>query len=720
MEKDTRETLKRYLRSVDLLIEDVELQKKDYVVDIYFDTADIRDSALGAEACFDDVGAFDRAKLQDTRMWVQMLFSAGWLGPVRLLPPHQAELLSLVTLNFGVDSNGFARKARTVRKTVESHLPPQSGNDLVDDARSTAERARELFKMIEACRLAWPARIRSWREGPNPILDLETFTPDYAKIVNAEKFHDIETALARKRYAKERNNSTDAAAILTLVEAVAAREKTRRMPLFYVPSRNHWEVLRETGIAEKLTYAGARGPVSILRDSAYFIARALLIPGSTAPASAGRVQPRDLRRFRQQLQSVIANHPIIDQALLHLNVGGKAITETVRAFLGICFFTNVWTPYGELYPEAVKDAGEPALYLTTKQAQQEIERALKTVRERLRINAKQFNRVGQLRDRLSTAAKRLAARTRDLPRKPGRTYIRAFGLFRFVPPKEVVARVVSLLDEICSDTDVTRNAALSRTLLLYEQARSGSASPDDTADLSAILWVLEFDDLLMNVLRRVKREGWLAFLYPATLLRARRLLNVAESTLRGLTADFPKAADDTEKLRQAAGIAYLSFHLSLRRGFKPTWMDRGQPSGPPESEALIEQAVHYAEIAARLPADIDPYLNAYSLNQVLYYSVAAGRTARAQLRERADALNNGVPNDSDLWDYRYDDTLARYYYLLACTTASVADQRDLSITATHLIDRAFNGAPHGDPEVERFRLTLQNFRDELSEKTGAT
>jgi hypothetical protein len=97
--------LKWFLDNLELQIDDIILDREGVAVDLYWDTADVRDAVLGMAAYYDK-GMFSPEAFDDRTALVRSLLSAGWLGPVRMLHPHQAEFLNLIDLEFGIGPTG--------------------------------------------------------------------------------------------------------------------------------------------------------------------------------------------------------------------------------------------------------------------------------------------------------------------------------------------------------------------------------------------------------------------------------------------------------------------------------------------------------------------------------------------------------------------------------------------------------------------------------------
>src|SRR5947209_6850682 len=105
MTSELTSQLEAIKKNLGLQLEDIALLKKEKIVtEFFFDNADIHDAVLGSRAFYPPFTheGFDVAKFTDKRTLVRSLASSGWLGKIRLLPPHQTEFLGQLNLYFGI------------------------------------------------------------------------------------------------------------------------------------------------------------------------------------------------------------------------------------------------------------------------------------------------------------------------------------------------------------------------------------------------------------------------------------------------------------------------------------------------------------------------------------------------------------------------------------------------------------------------------------------
>jgi hypothetical protein len=80
-----------FLKNIELQLTDLELAKQGIKLKFYWDTLQVRRAALGMADFYDPAGRFKKDDFGSQQTLVACLAAAGWLLPMRLLPPHQAE-----------------------------------------------------------------------------------------------------------------------------------------------------------------------------------------------------------------------------------------------------------------------------------------------------------------------------------------------------------------------------------------------------------------------------------------------------------------------------------------------------------------------------------------------------------------------------------------------------------------------------------------------------
>jgi hypothetical protein len=694
---------------VSLLVTELEWREKGVFFDVYFDTSEIRDAALGAESYLTKSGHFEEERRRQPRALIQTLLSAGWLGQVRLLTPHQSELLTKITFDFvSLTESTFYQAVEHVSASLQKSRAEAQSADLIDSARQTSRAAIAEFISIEASRLSWRKRLAEWRT--RGILSYDTIPTDYAQLLRSDDYNVMERALAAERPDMTINNVNDAAAIATVTAALRDYEagNTKRIPLLYVGTTTIRRAL-EQKLMSKLTVELEKDRhLTVIRDWTYFVVRSIFRPARTAlGAAVTQMTLTELRHLRDQLRTVIVGQQrISSNVLVHLKLGEQEINEQVDTFVELCFYRNVWLPYKERpNVQAIEEATERA-------SNERVLKALDEIQARFRVTAEQYDIIGGFWARVTAAVDELSLKTKS---SPDLDHIRAFGAFRFSPSPRAIEDATRFFKGVAAGTPESRGKELHGLLLEYLELRKGlNVVGKELAERTAvILWTLKLDDTIVDLFSGA--SGWMEVLYAAAILRSGREIERVERIMSRLESEIPHTTPSA-KLRVSIALAYLSFHLALRREFQPSWLPVRTRSNSDDVLRLVAKAAEYACSAADDQYVRRSALQVYALNQSLYYLIAVGSDDRDDLITRADRLLPFKPHPNE-WDYRYDDTLARYYYYLATTAVTDERRADNAALAKQHIDAAF-AAAHGDSEVETFRSILGNFRERISQSSA--
>jgi hypothetical protein len=218
------------------------------------------------------------------------------------------------------------------------------------------------------------------------------------------------------------------------------------------------------------------------------------------------------------------------------------------------------------------------------------------------------------------------------------------------------------------------------------------------AELVGVLWCLDLSDDLINLLEgaRPLSSFSLDLVLAATYFKVGKKVGEGGLLLRDLTEKYINLPHN--KLGHLMiGLAYLHFHLLLclrllRR--------------PPSEEVAnnhFTNAIFYARRAQELLQD-DP-LRVYSLNCHLYYMVESQDVRyREDMRTAAEELKKWIDRPG-IWQFRFDDTLARYYFFIARITEDRIASTLAMKQSIEFIGRAWRAAL-GDHEVLTFQGTI--------------
>ncbi|HEX8853569.1 MAG TPA: hypothetical protein VF754_08785, partial [Pyrinomonadaceae bacterium] len=213
MTQNLGETINWLKHNLDLQLEDIELEEQQKQIQLYFDTADLHVAVIGSYAYYDDDGEFNAEKFEEQRTLVRCLAASGWLGGIRLLPPHQAEFLNQMRIHFGIgfetDPKGQANKFLKDALGLDKSLVEMTDDERREFVESLKGRAQESFKTTQ-CVLPWHRRLATWLREETLVLD-STKTP-YYEIVTSSNFETLKKAFDERRQHTPVNNFADAIA----------------------------------------------------------------------------------------------------------------------------------------------------------------------------------------------------------------------------------------------------------------------------------------------------------------------------------------------------------------------------------------------------------------------------------------------------------------------------------------------------------------------------
>ncbi len=764
-------TLEAIYRTLRIEVQDQHLAAAGRPVALFFDTVDVRRALLGMWDYVDNPAAsrFTVRKeiFQQESALVAALLAAGWLGPFRMLPPHQAEILRQLDRNEAFSTTTAWRPAVQDRffealgllrrdSDPSGDTTPPSLKDLSAESRrrflrDQKDKAPQLFKAVQCVRYPWWQRLELWRREGDELLDLRSLGLDIADLTERPEFNPVaerfaairgdhsERSTAGPEMALRFNDFADAVALMALLELVERyqRDELAMAPRFFSNETFH-DVARHCGLTDRLmirTPDGVSTPV--LCNARYFITKASL------RQRKGSGDGLDPVLLYDQLDEIFdGSRPggleILDQARIHDRSLGQ-ILEDLQEF---AFFRNVW-----LQTSADEELADIVARLNTElegrqpAVDRAVARVIQKTKDELSANAEQYQELSHAWVRIEEALRRLRAEHSDpRPVEP----VRDFKLIRFGLTEGATDKVrkllPALLDQALTTEQVWKERSWHQLMRSYLRARERREDGLEHAEyVAATLWCLQqYDELaeLLTPYARDARSTPVALLYAGACIRAARpQLNRAESVLKPLIARKAKAAAEFGRSPNHAtleayanlciGLAYLHFHIFERRCAGWSWrnVDQGPSDLDPDARATISYAIDLAREAcdaftrARL-AQVDlgdehsdlQQKEAYAQNQRLYYLLELGDPERATEIDAAyERLAPIKKIRHDLWLWTFSDTLARYFHFEAVWSDRESDWTEAMDIAQKHISEAVGGGPY-DREHELFRDLLARWK----------
>jgi len=726
MRHHTREKIAWFVRNLDWQMEDVELEKALVGVDTYFDTADVTDFALGMEAFFTPGGDFQIKNFLLERTLVNCLAASGMLGPIRMLPPHQSEFLHGLIFDFGIPSVSESPTdlaSRFLRLISESGaikytplpLEAMTGEEILELVRRGTGSAVSLFKAIQCMRGgSWKARLVKLKQMG--ILNLDVKEHNYSSIINSPEFVRLKECFDARRPFSRVSNFADATAVACLIALVNEYKNgdSDRVPHFFVSSPVFRDAVKEAEVESLLEYKTREGIIgSVLRDADYFVFKSIfrannLYRQGASPAMPD--EPMNLNHLRAQLEDILKAQQAVDAEVLDgIVVSGVPLNQLIEDLHRLSFFEKVWLPFSakDEILTTLHELNEATSQLKSEKFQKVIGDAIKATKQALAENAREYQRVNSLWSSLERASQPMLVHLRDYPTH-NLDFFRDFGLLRFAFPAsshKTINRIIAAL--ISGDEEAekyARGMVINACLTQCEDREQGLVN---LVVAAAVFWVLGMDEQIIDILGKVNPlpHFSLRIVYAAAIFRKGENVKAGESVLIQLTEGYRRVKDQHMRADMAVGIAYLYFRLFLQKQSAASWRGHVEAARPSDKK-MIDEAIRYAHEAYILLGEEDIMKKVYALNQHLYYLVEGNSDNLGDTISHVALLLVNHKSNRAVWGYRYDDTLARYFYKLAAEAADEGRWTELMEIARSHVNQAA-AASSGDEEIKSFKSFLE-------------
>jgi hypothetical protein len=692
---------------------DHQLEEAGVVLEFYLDAKNVRGAAVGVQGV--NVATADLSKPFDDperESLVECLFSAGWLGPIRMLAPHQAEFLGLLNDAMDVgDERDFDQRSDAYLKKIEFINTPEWAIREIS-SRSLAQRT---FKAIELTRLFWRKKIARWRA--DDLLRTDTLPTDFAGMIGSPVYNNLRERFDKHRPNNKRSNLADAVALTALaaeVEHFRSDSGARRLPLFFAPQL-FVDVVAEAGLAEKFEYRAENQAYSVLCDADYFLFRSILYPAENViPGESITEIRRRLEEVRRKLQRMILTKRTMDEMLLELVADDRHGLFDADQIRNYSFFDQVWIPVAAAAElQEVNGSFRSVVQLMqSSDVRKAISTDLQDLTADLRHNTLQYLRARRVQPKLASAVAKFkievpAAMLHESP-------LDILGLVRFSFPhaardqlRRLFARFGAMNAESAADNSPDpMTKAVFRAL--WSPRKTTATDPVVQAVNAGLLWIAKlYPELVDRVGPHRHLHFSLTAIYGAAAVECQRmdLAERAAQELEVLLNDATRAETRGEIL---VALSYLHYHRALNSGFIPCWEEERLSTDLEGVVArdFVEKAVDYARSAAGNKS-LDPSLHVYALNLAVFYGVSLPQKDRSRLRQLAVQLLQY--KQRSIWQYRYEDTIARYFFLIALEATSAEElERNLRFAERH-ITQASKEAPY-DQRISTFESYLTIIR----------
>lgn len=566
-----------FKNNLDLQLEDLELEKNGFSIDLYFDTSDIYETLLGLEAFYTPGEGFDLNKFKDKRALVHSLAATGWIGEYQLVPPHLGELINLLKSNRGLDTDrdpqGRAQKFlkdigitdNDEFKTV--YFEGLSKDQLYDFIKRQAGFADTLFKAFQ-CIVPFHKRVA---ELPTQkILKFDAPKLQYDRLAQSEYLQRLCHHFSLCRPHTPQNNILDALVIAFLIDMVSNYKAglSKNIPRFLVPSPLFQEVIDAAEVAPLLAYQSPAGIASgALRDSDYYIFKASFRQQRRFTAGEDelidRASEEYLRMLHEKVASIVKSGEVLtDEALEKIDFYGKPLIEVIKDFQMITFLENVWLKYEapEEMSQALSDVAQAAHEMSHSATfQQRVKEAIEELQSKIGESVSEFKWISRVWTKLGEAAEELRLRA-DLDTLSLPHFFRELGLLRYGFPEATHQKIRNTLQELLQGEVAEKDARVSVITACYRGRESPTKHINHLVMGAAILLVTKMDSQLYQLLSKTKplahfslKIVWAEVLFKLNLNseRGAKLLNQLEKQYKDLPSTSRKRGD------LAVGMAYF-------------------------------------------------------------------------------------------------------------------------------------------------------------------
>ncbi|HXM47868.1 MAG TPA: hypothetical protein VN956_08355 [Pyrinomonadaceae bacterium] len=753
--RETHQPLEEFawLKSnLELQLEDIEFEKKGKRIALYFDTADVQRAVVGLKSYYAET-KLKVTLFHSERTLVDCLIASGLLGPFCMVPPHFSEFYHKVddgfdvgsTRNWDQEAKRFLKDAGLIRK---DNIPLEQLDD--NEVRQlTAEeisKASLWFRAIN-CLLPWHRRLNTWLERDLLVLDSQALS--VREVVSADDFKALKQKFDDVRTGVSVNNFVDASAVTYLINLTKELNEGTSdiVPRFFLPPDEHTfkPVLDQANLHHRLScrHPETGRECTIFRDTDYYVFKLTFRSAISHLGPAAHLSSEEKTKELRKLHDIITNSIEATKGFapaeakeyaLSLNdvYQGKSLAELIEHLQGFAFIdqNRLKTEADTEFLAIIQQMAEVADVVASQREIHENERVQHAVIQEFKKRTKDlddslraFRWVSLMWEPVhSRGTAVLRKRLQNLDEQDRGDYFRELGLLRYGFPTGTHKKISNILSNLSSEMSDAVLTGTNQALRAYVNGRRDvSGGSNHLIVATAILIAQRLEPQLFDLLRKSKslKHSSLRTVYAELLFRVgqrtddNKLLEEAERILRDLRVEFEHLPPGHEKSHLAVGLAYLCYRA---------WLTHPEIAGDDNSEQTtetaettvvvsaplserIQLATTYANYAYQNLANQEVSTKAYALNQYLFYAVE-GRvgipfaelesTARLLLRYRMQ---------THVWQFRFDDTLARYYHRRLESVSEDLERKKLLDLAVLHSRLAFEKSDD-DEEVKNFYMYL--------------
>ena len=695
-------------------LEDKLIRSNEVTKHVFFDTSEVIDMIMGIHA-FDTGMAINKELFKKESTLVHALAYEGWLGKIRLLPPHQDELYHKITS----DGMRFPKKRyKEEEDRILTELLYTAGIDEIEKDLKKLETKEEvkkyiidanatlLFKVAKLIKDTFWLDRHKYLFDDKKIININNDSYEVKELIAHPVFEEVYKLLNKERpnsYRSE-NNLVDALSLTLLQKKLEEYKKSKKekkkslvLPVYYVSSAKVYNVLKnyiQQNRKGYFYYEENDKRIPIVRDCEFFILDAIF---SITGVDRGETFESHFMGYDGSINIKDDIRLVDENALLHQRVFDMDYKESFREkadnIINLNFFKKIWfenkgleevgSELFKYYNDAIDESKEQ-LEKAVEQKKKEIQKELG---DRLSI-IKLYRKISEdinFEDTIDEKIK-FIDKNKDI--------FREFALTRFSFKDKTCKKIEELIKRLFNfykkddkydyykiiDIDIREKILEGIEAKIIEDEKEKHERYDEFTVTLAVLWVFEKYELITDLCSRVAiKEGnkivdyhnyQIPIIHGCALLmtKAKRNKNVIQNIIEGLENFNSKK--DNYKIR--IGIAYLSFNLWYSFAEHPDLPElmNQQHQSKEMYKVYFNKAIMHLEKVVNFLArvrdeddsDDKEYRHTkyyYALNNCIYYITKGGDDKKfSKLAPLCEVLSRC--RQSSYWQNRFNDTLAWY------------------------------------------------------------
>lgn len=648
---------------------DAMRRKRDFETIVYFDNSVVRSMIQGI-AGIETGLKIDREKFRSPQLLVQSLAYFGLIKNIRVLPPHQDELLDFLSQRHLLPQNHQVRSEALINDllfiadliNIDELKKYISNNDINTYLQTFKHRSVELYKINYLLKdLRWNERLRrliTFKKDSPVVID-ET-TDGFEEAINSSTFKLLVEIFNDERSKKTKNNFRDALS-LTLIKIMVDdwKEGKGPLPIFYTSTKiirrlQNRPIAREFTVS--LTIGKKEVQLNVLRDSYFFILDVLFSEGGKEKL------PKEIFDKFDDLQKRFEK-AALQEAYTRTNLE----SELENIIFKDHFFLEFW--YSRMQKEnldsTIQDLVSYDFLKTGRDMPNLIKEEQKQVVEKLSKSLTKLNlieRIWLTVDKLVQEVPAIFSDKRDVNVFTDLGLTR-FSLDEFNEIQELVDTIRQAEDNDDHDFFAARNALIGYVL-------NGVVERNYIELLIAVsvFWVFNKFLLVIQILDML--EGDYGGEYRLALLHAASIYPAEykdKGEVEKILAPFIESLNTDYSLW--LGTGFIHYHIWKGTSGKRTIPEENPDASPHDFHILsaIELTQKAYECLRSLREKNDTPLYGrhyyYALNNLLYFKVRIEPADQLPVWETlAEELRNSRDAHKSYWQARFDHTLAVFEY----------------------------------------------------------